>query len=1049
MKHSLLKTAPFAVLLLLAASCVRDIDHEAAPAGRTVRTIIASIESPSSRTTISDPEGGVCKVSWESGKDIIRYVSNSSESEATLTVSESGSSALIAPETGPNDTWLTAVYGASGITDWSADSLTITGVVPSDQTFKSFAEAHVCVAHTDTLQTTGEINFYNLAGIVRFKLPRTDIDHVVFYGNGEVISGDGLVRVGFDPETGIPEARYQGIHGTTITINTAGNSADDYFYISMLPCTLQGFQIKMFNADGLRVALVSSDKPLTVTRRKIIDLGTIPSTLIEEDTAANLSESQTANCYIVPSLGDYRFKATVRGCSTKALEGTPVSAACMWESYGEKVSGFKSGSVISDVSFQDGYVYFSANGAGSAGIAVYDASGVILWSWHIWVWPGYTAASCAQTYYDKQSLGPFVMMDRNLGADSSYPTSNADIKCWGFLYQWGRKDPFIGKVMSLVGGRPANVKVTESTGTVEYTIKYPRVYLYSEETNMDWLYDGPDNTLWAEDKTEYDPCPPGWKVPSEYVWQNALGTGKITTKSPHATFAGFDLKNTLGPSDAIFYPCTGYLASTTSQDVSYISQYGGWWSYGKGTGNNAIYAYCFYAKKLASQIVPHMANNRAYGLSVRCMLDGELPSTDIPVESVTLSSTALGLEKGYSATLTATVLPDDATDKTVTWTSSDQSVATVSGGVVTAIKAGTCTITAAAGGKSATCIVTVTGSEITDLSALGTANCYIVSEAGKYRFRVDVKGNSTDPVGTVSTCTVLWQTDMTSSYTSASARIIPDANITYSAPYCYFETPSTLVDGNVVIAARDASGNTLWSWHIWVCGGFVPDASAQVYYNNAGTVMDRNLGALSAERGPASFGLLYQWGRKDPFVGYYGLSVTSPSVTTYPSPWTSVTSTANVGTMDYAVRFPAVFIKKGDGDNWMFVNDNSLWASSKTAYDPCPPGWRVPDGNKTGLWTKASGLENIIQDHDGTYKGVMFTDIFADGNVWYPFSGFINDSDGTLGGQVEYGFYWSVTPLDPMKSYVFSVTSMVSHIQMTAVKLAKACAASVRCVKVQ
>lgn len=79
----------------------------------------------------------------------------------------------------------------------------------------------------------------------------------------------------------------------------------------------------------------------------------------------------------------------------------------------------------------------------------------------------------------------------------------------------------------------------------------------------------------------------------------------------------------------------------------------------------------------------------------------------VAVTSITLSSKTLNLEEGQTGTLTATVKPDNATNKTVTWTTSNDKVATVANGVVTAVGKGTATITAAADGKTATCTVTV------------------------------------------------------------------------------------------------------------------------------------------------------------------------------------------------------------------------------------------------------------------------------------------------------------------------------------------------------
>jgi uncharacterized protein YjdB len=91
----------------------------------------------------------------------------------------------------------------------------------------------------------------------------------------------------------------------------------------------------------------------------------------------------------------------------------------------------------------------------------------------------------------------------------------------------------------------------------------------------------------------------------------------------------------------------------------------------------------------------------------------------IAVTGVTLDQQTLALEPGGTATLVATVAPDDATDKSVTWSSSDNAVATVADGVVTAVADGTCTITVTTtdGGLTATCAVTVETVGVENLKA--------------------------------------------------------------------------------------------------------------------------------------------------------------------------------------------------------------------------------------------------------------------------------------------------------------------------------------------
>jgi len=83
--------------------------------------------------------------------------------------------------------------------------------------------------------------------------------------------------------------------------------------------------------------------------------------------------------------------------------------------------------------------------------------------------------------------------------------------------------------------------------------------------------------------------------------------------------------------------------------------------------------------------------------------------TRISVTGVTVDKTSISLVVGGTETITPTITPSNATNKNVTWSSSNTSVATVSGGVVTAVAAGTATITVTTvdGGKTAACIVTV------------------------------------------------------------------------------------------------------------------------------------------------------------------------------------------------------------------------------------------------------------------------------------------------------------------------------------------------------
>lgn len=289
-----------------------------------------------------------------------------------------------------------------------------------------------------------------------------------------------------------------------------------------------------------------------------------------------------------------------------------------------------------------------------------------------------------------------------------------------------------------------------------------------------------------------------------------------------------------------------------------------------------------------------------------------------------------------------------------------------------------------------------------------SANSYIVSQSGAYGIHA-VKGNSEEPVGEVYTVDVLWESFGTSK-TPSVGDLIGFVTFRKIAEYypimIYFQIPEHFQKGNAVIAAKDNTGKILWSWHIWL----TDQPAEQVYANNAGVMMDRNLGATSATPGDVgALGLLYQWGRKDPFLGSSSISANTVAASTLTWPL-AVSSSSSTGTIAYSIANPTKFIygNSNSDEDWLYSSrNNELWSTYKSIYDPCPAGWRVPDGGGNGIWSKAGFDETA---YDSINKGMMFAYPISAPDAWFPAAGYRSTSGGSLSNVGDNGYGWSATP---------------------------------------
>jgi len=287
--------------------------------------------------------------------------------------------------------------------------------------------------------------------------------------------------------------------------------------------------------------------------------------------------------------------------------------------------------------------------------------------------------------------------------------------------------------------------------------------------------------------------------------------------------------------------------------------------------------------------------------------------------------------------------------------------------------------------------------------------------------------------------------------------------------------------GNALIAiydkedpdAEDAA--ILWSFHIWVTetNDVLLGTNAR---GNTYTVLDRNLGAVSVTPGDwRAIGMLYQWGRKDPFVSTGKIGENS-NVTIYNHEGTvsmeTVSGGKTTGTVEYAVMNPTKFIKYSRSKSntstvpyyyaydWLYYANDALWGNSegyndpvfttlrKSIYDPSPEGYMVAPQD---TWLKATeGTDqaaSVLADAiwDDTNKGYKLEQEGEQG-WWYPIGGWRGRKDGKLTTVDTNGYYWYSTVESEKSSNAKFMNINASGIKLNGTNC-RANSCSVRCVK--
>lgn len=765
----------------------------------------------STKTELSG-SGSTRQVKWNTGDAIRYYTEPGQSSPASATVALNGDKAYIDIEPGRADVVINAVYGASQLNSGSSteNTMYVNSPVKYNQNYTSFSQAHICATFSNDIENPN-LTFHNAAAILKFTSAAA-IHKIVFRGNNsEVITAGSNGSLKITHSAGNLTVEPAQTSGTSVTVQTGGAESD--FYIAILPVNFSG---------GITVDCYDSNLELIATKKTTNAVNTVSSSGAPK--VLNLGNVQDWLNNPLPVAVDLGL--SVKWARTNLGATVP-------EEYG----------------------------------------GYFAW--------GETAPK------------------------AEYKWTN-----YAFEQGTGRTGPFSKYV------------IDTDLGTVDH------------KTVLDPADDAAHAILGGD-----------WRMPTkeeveelmtscQWTWTTRNGVSGYRVTSNKSGYSGV----------SIFLPANGIFGTS----VTKVGTEGNYWSASLSAdeSNFAISPYFSGSGRESGNCY------RYFGLGIR-PVEGAV----IPVASIDMPAT-LDLIVGRTATLSATISPGNATYKGLTWSSSDESVATVDAtGKVTTVAIGNATITAYSADASTTAACEVTVYQLAQSITLDH------TELELYVGDAPVTLTATILPSEYTMKTITWK-----SSDSSIATVDSDGKVT-AISVGTTKISALATDGSNVSAACMVTVMINLS---------LPDAVEAVDLGLPSGLKwaSMNVGATK----PEEYGEYFAWGETEPKTDYSWSTYKFELGTDYNGPFSKYVTNSSYGTVDNKTVLDPE-------DDAAHVN----WGGS----------WRMPTAEEcdelinkcTWTWTSQNGVNGrLVTGPNGK-------------SIFLPAAG--RRYDTNLGYAVSSGYYWS------------------------------------------